>query len=169
MDQPQYMKAIFFSVIVFRYKGTADAQNSYYRALGNSLLSRIPRKRSNNREKLYIEMDLMVQRHFSLQTLLRQHEGCETSDCVVRVCLEKTRSALQAQSGPFRPVGSSYRLFLGGRRKVNAFSGRRRRNTVRSRFKNVTAVSTESVASQIQNLHKRDTVCDSPFLSKNKT
>jgi hypothetical protein len=36
-------------------------------------------------------------------------------------------------------------------------------------LKNVTAISTESVASQIQNLHKRDTVCDSPYLSKNKT
>ena len=45
----------------------------------------------------------------------------------------------------------------------------KKRNTVRSRFTNVTALFTESVAFQAQNLHKRDKVCDSPYLSINKT
>jgi hypothetical protein len=61
---------------------------------------------------------------------------------------------LYKHSGPCLPVGSSYRLFLGERGKLNAFLWKKG-NTARSRLKNVTAVSTESVATQIHNLHKR--------------
>jgi hypothetical protein len=101
--------------------------------------------------------------------LLHQDEGCETSNCIIaRVGRKIARNAVQAQSGPFRPAGSSYRLFLGEHGKVSAFSGGNR-DTFRSLLKNGTAVSTESVAFQLQNLHKRDNVCDSPYLSKNKT
>ena len=51
---------------------------------------------------------------------------------------------------------------------MSAFSGRREILSAHD-SQMLTAISNESVASQIQNLQKRDKECDSPYLSKNET
>jgi len=111
----------------------------------------------------------MVKRHFSLQTVstptrrLRNFELC--------YCASLTQNGSSCCASTERSIPSC-RVFippvLRGTRESECIFWKKR-NTVRSRFTDVTAISTESVAFQIQNLHKRDKVRDSPYLSKNET